>query len=1267
MAVNFSAKRLLRWTLLVLAGLLLLMVIATTWLGATQSGSQWLLQQVRQQQPGLSYKEVSGSLLRGLVLTGVKYQDDSLELTAAELKLDISARALFLPRLQIQTLSARQVSVTLAEQQPADNNDTAAPFTGTAEIILPDWLPPVRLARLKLDDISLQSADVTLKWQRLTASARLEEQLVTLSELRISQLHLILPAGTEQPATDDWPLASLPHLIAPVNTRIENLRLTDTRIEQGENRTDIAEFRLSLSWIDDKLRIKELFADAPEIASMALQANATLRHPYPLNLTASLTPAAVLLPESIGQGPWQLSATGDLSRLQASVQQDKLFSLTATANLTDQQLPFTADWTLQSQQLQHLISLPEQAKLQLAQAHGRIEGSLQQQNLSASLGFTGLGFGEVNSARLQLDAEHTQGQIHQLQIDFTDPDSGSALTLEGNLNYGTGLTAQLEGEISHLALNTPLLPYKGDIKGQLNLGAALQGERWQGEIQHLELSGTLDDTPLSIAAQGLFEQVSDMLKITDLQLRARALGAELEVAGQVDQQWALQGKLLSNDLSLLSKQLQGQTDSGFTVTGNLNTPRLGIRGGLKRLQYQQYQATDLSFSGDYQHGDNAQFNAQVLAPAINIDSEQLIQASLSLSGTEADHILEVTIDGDIQANATLTGQADLQQQQWQGQLSKFGLQMLNEDWQLEQETVLSFRQNALSIDAHCYLGKFSQLCLKDKLTLPGTDEISISAEVDYGQWANQTPGNQRLAGKASLAGTVSLPEQGLPLLDIRLKSTAGSLQYLTEQEQESEQEPEQITLLDWQQGSFTLQSEQQQITLEGALLKADSQPLLDISLLVSDSRQRTLSGNIQITPVPLQGFISLVPELSELTGILAADISLSGTVQKPKLDGRLNIDSANLRLGASQTEIRTLNMQTRFNGSALDFDGAFAMGDGSASFSGNSNWDNTKSDWQEALHLEASIKGDKLQVLAMPELRANISPDLQISFDNNLTLSGRVAIDSGSLTLTTLPASATAVSEDMQLTGVAETQKQAALCCNMDVDVEMLAPFVVSGFGFEGKIDGALQARQTVSEEIQLYGNLNVTQGTYKAYGQNLEVKSGRLQFVGPVDNPVVQLRAIRPLRGTNVEAGIQATGPANNIVVELFSNPAMEQSAILSYLLRGRPPGADSGDSRSMALVMAANQGIDLTGSSGLTEALNEIPLFSDVTLDTETDAVSGDSLATVSGYIGERIYLKYGVGIIEPVSQVTVRFYLLNQLWLEAVNSLERSMDLYYSFEVE
>ncbi|GGD49392.1 translocation/assembly module TamB domain-containing protein [Lacimicrobium alkaliphilum] len=1259
MALKSNAKRLLRWTLMILAAIFLLVVLAVYWAGATNSGSQWLLQQAKQQLPTLHYKNVSGSLLSGLTISGLRYKDNSLELSAAQLNMNISARALLLPRIEFQALGARQIKITLASETPVPDNDSSTAFTGTQQIELPDWLPPVRLARLHLEDFSLHSADTTLSWKMLETAARLEKQRFTLSGLRLSDLHVILPTSTEAPESDTWPLASLPHMVAPVNTRVEDLQLNNTLIEQGSNKNAIPQLRLQLSWLDDKLSISELIVQVTDMASISLQSKATLKHPYPLNLTGNVTPAEDLMPSQLEPGNWKVNLSGDLNQLHASLIEDKLLSLTAKANVTDQRLPFVIDWTLRPGKLQALIPHPEQANLTLSDAQGRVEGDMQQQNLSARLGFSGLGFGETQNARLLLNASHTKGNIQITDLKFTDEGTDSALTLRGNIGYSEQLTARLNGEIKHLALNTPLLPYSGEIKGQFAVEGTMRDNHWQGDVQTLELSGTLADTPLSLSAKGRIEQAPDLPIVRNLQLSALALGSRVEISGQIDNQLALQGQWQSNDLSLLLNQLEGQAESTFTLSGKRSSPRVEIEGSFKRLQYAQYQATDTRFSGDYQHGENAELNAQIVAPTINIDSQQLLHASLSLSGTEAQHQLQLNIDGDIQAHIALTGQADLQQQQWMGQLKQLELKALQEHWQLQQETSLTFGQQVLTVDAHCYQGKYSQLCLKQALTLPDTKHIGISADIDYGQWANQTKGNQRLSGKASLDGTVNFPEQGLPQLDISLKSTQGSLKYLTELEQ--------VTLLDWQQGNFTLQSEQQQVSLSGALVKADRQPLLDIRLKVDDISNRTLSGNMQLTPVPLQSFITLVPGLSELTGTLAANISLSGNLQQPRLDGHLNVNNMDLKLTSSQTQIRALNMLTRFNGTALDFNGDFSMGDGSASFSGKSHWDPAKPDWQDALQLEASLKGNGLQILAMPELQAQVSPDINLSFDNTLALSGRVAIDSGTLTLTTLPSSATAVSEDMQLAGEQAKQKQTSLCCDIDLDVEMVRPVAVSGFGFKGQIGGALQARQSVSEDLQLFGNLNVAQGTYKAYGQNLQVKSGRLQFVGPIDNPVVQLRAIRPLRGTNVEAGIQASGPASNIVLELFSDPAMEQSAILSYILRGRPPGADSGDSSSMALVMAANQGIDLTSSSGLTEALNEIPLLSDITLDTETDAVSGDSLATVSGYIGERIYLKYGVGIIEPVNQVTVRFYLMNQLWLEAVSSLERSMDLYYSFEVE
>jgi len=56
------------------------------------------------------------------------------------------------------------------------------------------------------------------------------------------------------------------------------------------------------------------------------------------------------------------------------------------------------------------------------------------------------------------------------------------------------------------------------------------------------------------------------------------------------------------------------------------------------------------------------------------------------------------------------------------------------------------------------------------------------------------------------------------------------------------------------------------------------------------------------------------------------------------------------------------------------------------------------------------------------------------------------------------------------------------------------------------------------------------------------------------------------------------------------------------------------------------------------------------------------------VSGYIGEDLMIKYGVGVFNPGYEMTVRYYLFSQLYLESVSStLSQSLDIYYSFEID
>ena len=153
-----------------------------------------------------------------------------------------------------------------------------------------------------------------------------------------------------------------------------------------------------------------------------------------------------------------------------------------------------------------------------------------------------------------------------------------------------------------------------------------------------------------------------------------------------------------------------------------------------------------------------------------------------------------------------------------------------------------------------------------------------------------------------------------------------------------------------------------------------------------------------------------------------------------------------------------------------------------------------------------------------------------------------------------------------------------------------------------------------------------------------------------------------REIRTADVIVGVHLQGSLQQPVLEIFSDQVMERGEMLSYLVRGR--GMDAGASAD-GLAMALSMGTGIVNRSVLVEELNRIPGISNVAFGSE--GTDEDMAATVGGYVGNRLYLSYGMGIYEPVNVIIARLYLQTRLWLEVVSQLENSVDLYYAFDID
>ena len=56
-----------------------------------------------------------------------------------------------------------------------------------------------------------------------------------------------------------------------------------------------------------------------------------------------------------------------------------------------------------------------------------------------------------------------------------------------------------------------------------------------------------------------------------------------------------------------------------------------------------------------------------------------------------------------------------------------------------------------------------------------------------------------------------------------------------------------------------------------------------------------------------------------------------------------------------------------------------------------------------------------------------------------------------------------------------------------------------------------------------------------------------------------------------------------------------------------------------------------------------------------------------TVSGYLSPRLQVKYGVGIFSQFGEFTLRYRVLQQVYVEAVQGLATSVDVLYKMEFD
>lgn len=307
---------------------------------------------------------------------------------------------------------------------------------------------------------------------------------------------------------------------------------------------------------------------------------------------------------------------------------------------------------------------------------------------------------------------------------------------------------------------------------------------------------------------------------------------------------------------------------------------------------------------------------------------------------------------------------------------------------------------------------------------------------------------------------------------------------------------------------------------------------------------------------------------------------------------------------------------------------------------------------------------DALEVLSRPDRQLTASGRVSVTLDaQGPRVTGQLRADRA---LFVLPEATGYVrSEDVVVRGAASDRAPAARR-NLELDLELDAgpDFMLRGRGLDARLAGAIRLTARSGQPAHAVGRISVAKGIYRAYGQKLDIDRGVLDFTGLLDNPGLDILAMRRFPDQGIEAGVSVTGTLLLPRARLVSKPEMADEQKLAWLVLGH--GLDTGD-------RAAFDALHLAATSLLSSA-DAVSLQARIAQATGLDDIGVRGASTVHGTavtlgkrLSERAYLSFEQSL-DGLSQLArLKYQLSRRLTVEAQSGTEDAVDVFYTFSFD
>lgn len=1222
-------KRLLRWLSATTLLLLFAIVGLAVWLLGTESGLRFAAGQLEAR--GLLQAEtVRGRLLGTLEIEQAALHVPGVDLAVERLRLDWRPEVLLHGQLHVRELAAKGIRIDLP---PTEAAEPAEPYGG---IVLPLG---VQIDRLRVEQLALGEQPLV---HRLEAEAALAGSVLKLARFDIDTPWASVQADGSLDLVPYGPVDLALRWRAPVEGLKAPLagkgRLSGTletlEIDQQISQPTAARLVGQLKPFSENLDWQaELTAEAfaPEQLVDGLLALGT----WATRLAAKGTTGAVEIQTlELTQGERMLHGEGHVDWAKA---------LTVDARL---------DWTT--------LAWPLAGAPQVETPTGQLtlRGPLSGYTLEGAARLVVPGQPPADVALQGAgDLEHLD--LAALTVRTLDGE----ILAKGDVRWAPALSWQAELTARNLHPEV-LLP---DWPGALSASARTRGEIKDGQpqarIEVERLHGQLRGYPLE--ARFLGDLAGTSLAIEQFELHSAQ--SHVTAKGAVGETLDLQATLDSPNLAELLPGAGGALKGEAQVAGTLKTPRIKADLEGQKLRWQTLAIDRVTLKADGALDvdmDGAQTLTLLLnASGLRQSGQPLLEsARITLEGSTADHRLSVDLaQGRRGADLHLAGQG-----RWDGALERLTLsegRVGNTplgDWRSLAPVEIVAGAEQVELPRWCWGQDAARLCLEASRTVDG----AMGAGLDLGRfdlarldrWLAKKP--LRLTGTLAAEARLSAPVEGPMIVTARAQAERAVIRVPGAKRGEWLDIPLEQARADARLGGGDSRME--------TVLRMNASNRIEASVRLPGHRLEDGAPSGQ----PLEGLgeihfndprmlAGLVPALKEPQGVLAGRVNMAGTLGQPLLFGGAQLSEASVVLPDLGIRVEEARLQLNAGPDHhMTLKGGARLGQGRLDIDGTANLANLP-DWRA----EVRIKGENLTAMRLPEASLQASPDLRISLKPQETrLEGKVVVPEALFDIAGGGPAAPSVSDDVRILGEEEDADRAH-AMHTRFEVVLGDKIRVRGKGFNGRIGGRLVVidRPDLPGPIG-QGELTIPEGRYRAYGQDLQIEKGRIIYADtPLDDPALDIRAVRRGIQDDVVAGVRITGRASKPELVMFSEPALEQAEVLAYLVTGKSLKKGTGGEASLMIQAARSAGFAggdlLAGQIGSAFGLEEAAI--------ESDTGTKELSLVLGRYLTPRLYMRYVQGLEAGLQTFIVRYELTRRINVQVQSGVKAGVDVFYSFE--